>query len=265
MDDGLTHIFNQRSSKKSLGTKVVGRKVYAYDMVTSTNDLAQFLAREGEPEGSVVFARGQTQGRGRHGKEWVSPRGGGLYFSFILRPEMEAGRASRITLTVGWAVAGVLQDLDVGAVSIRWPNDVLLEGKKVCGILTEMSLRADKIDYIVVGVGLNVNTRPDELPDGGGSLFSVAKRSFDIEDLSHMIIKRIDAGYGMLLEHKFYHIREDLRAASQLFLGSRVRITNGDREIQGYAVDFDEDGGLVVRKDSGVLECVAAGSLELVP
>ncbi len=262
MDEGLTHIFNKRTGVKSLGTKMVGRKVYAYDVVTTTNDLAHFLAREGEAEGSVVVAKGQTQGRGRHGKEWVSPEGG-LYFSFILRPGLEPERVSRVTLTVGWAVAGCLQELGVGAVSVKWPNDVLLDGKKVCGILTEMSLTADKVDYLVVGVGVNVNTAQKDLPQAAVSLAAVAGRTFDIDDLAHILLKRIDTGYGLLLGHKFCHILDDLRGMSHIFLGGRVRVTNGERVVSGYAMDFDEDGGLVVRRDNGIEECVAAGSLEI--
>jgi len=262
MDDGLTHIFNKRSAQASLGTKVVGKRVLAYNLVTSTNDLAQYLARDGEPEGTVIFAKGQTHGRGRHGKEWSSPQGG-LYFSFILRPDLEAGRASRVTLMTGWAVAKALEELHAGAVSIKWPNDVFLEGKKVCGILTEMSLAGDKVDYVVVGVGLNVNTAAKDLPKEGVSLAGAASKSFDIEDLAHILMKQIDKGYGLLQGHKFYHILEDLRHASELFLGCRVRVTNGERAVTGAAVDFTDDGGLVVRRDNGIRENMAAGSLEI--
>ncbi len=262
MDEGLTHIFKQRAGKASLGTKVVGRKVYAYDVVTTTNDLAHFLARAGELEGAVVVARGQTQGRGRHGKEWVSPEGG-LYFSFILRPQVEADRATRITLMAGWAVAKALQELGVGAVSIKWPNDVYLEGGKVCGILTETSLAGDKIGHAVVGVGLNVNTAAEDLPEDAVSLKTVTGREFDIDDLAHIMIRKLDEGYGLLKEHKFHFILEDLRHASELVLGSRVRVTNGERTITGSAVDFDEDGGLVLRRDNGTQVSVTAGSLEI--
>jgi len=143
MDDGLTHVFERRTGKTGLGTDVIGSKVVAYDIVTSTNDLAHFMAQAGEPEGAVVFAKVQTQGRGRHGSTWVSPEGG-LYFSFLLRPDVEAARASRITLMAGWAVAKVLQEIGAGAVSIKWPNDVYLDGRKVCGILTEQSMKVPR-------------------------------------------------------------------------------------------------------------------------
>jgi len=262
MDEGLTQIFRQRHGKKGLGTKVIGRRVLAYDMVTSTNDLAHYLARQGEPEGTVVVARGQTQGRGRHGRTWQSPDGG-LYFSFILRPDLEAGRAARITLMAGWAVAKALQELQAGAVSIKWPNDVFLEGRKVCGILTEMSLAAGKVDHMVVGVGVNVNTDPRDLPSESVSLKGAAGRDFDIDDVAHIILRRLDEGYGLLRGHRFWHILEDLRHASELFPGSRVRVTDGERVVTGSAVDFDEDGGLVVRRDNGTQVSVAAGSLEI--
>jgi len=262
MDEGLAHIFKQRQSKASLGTEVIGRKVLAYDLVTSTNDLCHFLAREGEPEGTVVFARSQTHGRGRHAKGWVSPQGG-LYFSFILRPDIEAERASRITLMTGWAMARALQELGVSGVSIKWPNDVLVEERKVCGILTEMNLTGGKVDYVVVGVGLNVNIPASELPDGAGSLASILNRTFDIADLVHVILKELDQGYRLLSEQRFRLILDDLRVLSLLFLGSHVKITNGEREVTGYAVDFDEDGGLIVRGHHGTQERVASGSLEI--
>ena len=144
MDDGLGRVFGSRSPRQALGTKVIGEKLFVYDMVTSTNDLALFLAEQGEPEGTIVFAKGQTEGRGRHGKTWVSPPGGGLYFSFILKPDCKASDASRITLTIAWAMAMSLKDVGIEDVSVKWPNDILIKGKKVSGILTEMKLAGDR-------------------------------------------------------------------------------------------------------------------------
>lgn len=260
MDEGITHIFRDKPAKAELGTKIIGKKIYAYDLVTSTNDLAHFLARSGEPDGTVVFANGQTEGRGRLGNVWTSPLEG-LYFSFILRPHVEVSMASRLTLTVGLAVARALEEIHIENVVIKWPNDVLIKDKKVCGILTEMHLEADRVDYLVTGVGLNVNTPLAQLPEGATSLKEVSKRSFDIADLSHIIITRIDYYYGLLLEGKFADILTGIREHSGLILGGRVRIECQDKAVEGYAVDFDEDGALIIRKDNGFLEKVMTGHL----
>ncbi len=262
MDDGLLHIFNKSDAKRSLGTKFIGKKIYSYDWVTSTNDIAHFFARKNEGEGTCFFARGQTEGRGRHGNVWMSPYGDGLYFSFILRPFLKSNDASRVTLTVALSVIKALEELHVDNLSLKWPNDVLIKEKKVCGILTEMSLEGECAKYIVVGVGLNVNTSLGELPETATSLKLATGRTFDIADLSHIIIKHIDREYDLLLERPFLEIINEVKRYSGLVLGGRVRITWQDRVIEGYALDFDEHGGLVIRKDNGVLERVHAGHLE---
>ncbi len=264
MDDGLTRLFNKRDGKVSLGTKYVGRKVMLYDWVTSTNDLAHWLARHDEHEGTVVFARGQTQGRGRLGKDWVSPYNQGLYFSFILRPGIRAEDASRITLTVAWGIARALAEVHVPEVSIKWPNDILARGKKICGILTEMHLEGVTIDYVVVGVGLNVNATVVELPPGSTSLKIETKGAFDLADLSHIILRKIDEAYTTLLKRRFDDILTGVKEYSGLVLGGRVRVTWEGKEVEGYAVDFDEHGRLIIRRDSGLLEKIAAGHLEMI-
>ena len=261
MDEGLIRVFNKQEGKASLGTKIVGRKIYAYDWVTSTNDIAHFLAQEGEPEGSVIFAKGQTQGRGRQGNSWVSPYGTGLYFSFIMRPHLTPQDASRITLTLALAVTKALEDTHIEGLSIKWPNDILIKDKKACGILTEMSLDSENIRYVVAGVGLNVNTEKRELPLEAISLKAAAGRTFDIADLSHILIKSIDHYYAELLGHRFVRIIEEVKHYSGLVLGGRVRVSWQDSEIEGSAVDFDEYGALVIRKDNGTLEKITSGHL----
>jgi BirA family biotin operon repressor/biotin-[acetyl-CoA-carboxylase] ligase len=262
MDEGLSRVFNKQLAKVSLGTKIIGKKILAYDLVTSTNDLAHFLAQNQEPEGTVLFAKGQTQGRGRMGHDWLSPYGDGLYFSFILRPDIPVQQASRITLTIALGLAKALEKSHVPGVSIKWPNDILVKNKKAGGILTEMSLNEDKINYIVAGVGLNVNTPLIKLPEQAISLKEAARKEFDIADLSHIIMRQIDHYYEVLLEDDFAQIIQKVKELSSLILGARVRVAREDRDIEGYAVDFDEYGGLIIRLDNGFLEKVYSGHLE---
>ncbi len=261
MDDGIARIFKKETAKVSLNTEIIGKKIYVYDLVTSTNDLAHFLAQKGEPEGTVVFAKGQTEGRGRLGNTWVSPYGKGLYFSFILRPRFNGVMASRVTLTVALAVARALEEIHIERVTIKWPNDILVGDKKVCGILTEMHLEADIVGYLVTGIGLNVNTTFSELPEGAVSLKEASKRLFDIADLSHIIITHIDCYYALLCQDKFSEILTGIKERSGLILGGRVRIECQEKIVEGYAVDFDENGALIIRSDNGFLEKVLTGHL----
>lgn len=259
MDEGLTRVFKKEVAKASLGTKIIGKKVYAYDLVTSTNDLAHFLAQSGEPEGSVFFAKGQAQGRGRLGGGWSSPYGKGLYFSFILRPGMLIREVSRLTPTVALSVAHGLEEAHVPGVSIKWPNDIYIKDSKAGGILTEMSLDETRINYVVCGVGINVNASKVELPQGATSLKEVCGHSFDIADLSHIIMRRLDDAYGLLMAGGFPEIIMAVKERSWLILGGRVRVIWGEKEMEGYAVDFDEYGGLVLRRDNGLLEKIYSG------
>lgn len=262
MDEGITRVFNKQEARASLGTKIIGRKIFAYDLVTSTNDLAHFLARDNEPEGTVLFAKGQTHGRGRMGRAWVSPYDKGLYCSVILRPKMSLSSATQVTLAVALAVTDTLEDIHCSGISIKWPNDILLAGKKICGILTETHLESDKIDYMVVGIGLNVNSLKSELPDEATSLRAEVGKTFDIADLSHILMKYLDDYYELLSDNRFSEILAKVKEYSALILGGRVRVSWENNSMEGSVVDFDEHGNLVIRRDNGLSEKISSGHLE---
>jgi BirA family biotin operon repressor/biotin-[acetyl-CoA-carboxylase] ligase len=262
LDDGIHHVFDQHATVKGLGTRLIGRKIYIHDQVTSTNDLAHRLAAEGVEAGAVVFAKEQTKGRGRWGKAWASPRGKGLYFSCLLRPLWTPQEVTRLTVATAWAVAAAMREsLDEG-VSVKWPNDVLANGKKISGILTEMSLNGAAVDHVVVGVGVNVNADASDLPPEATSLKIELGRSIDMDDLAHALLKRIDANIQLIEQGRFAFILAKIREHSALKLGGRVKITTQDREVEGYAIDFDDQGWLVVRLDNGFMEHISSGHLE---
>ncbi|MDD5018966.1 MAG: biotin--[acetyl-CoA-carboxylase] ligase [Candidatus Omnitrophica bacterium] len=261
MDTGLSRLFHHRSDKRSLGTRTVGTKVLVYDVVTSTNDLALFLAENGEPPGTILFAHSQTHGRGRLGNTWSSPHGKGIYCSLILRPDIEIGLMPLVTLTAALAVVSALKAIHVGDVSIKWPNDVYAGAGKIAGILTEMHLEGGRPGFVIVGIGLNVNNQKDELPVGAASVRQVLKREFDIADLFHIIIKDLDRYYTDLLEGRTQELLHKIKEASGLVLGERVRVENAHEIIEGYAVDFEENGSLVIRLDNGCSRAVHAGHL----
>jgi len=262
MDSGLSRLFHQRSDKHSLGTRYIGKKILVYDLVTSTNDLAHFLAEGGEPQGSVLFARGQRHGSGRLGNTWSCPAGKGIYCSFILRPDLDVARMPLVTLTVALAIVKALQDIHVEKVSIKWPNDVYIGRGKVAGILTEMHLEDDKVGYAVVGLGINVNLSHDELPDGAASVSLALKREIDLADLSHIIIKNLDRFYADLLGGRTRDLLEMIKESSGLILGERIRVVSAQDTVEGYASDFDESGSLVIRLDNGCCRVVHSGHVE---
>lgn len=273
MDEGVIRIFANEQQGKLLGTKIVGRKIYSYDVVGSTNALAHELARKREPEGSVIFAKGQTEGRGRFGRSWVSPYGRGLYFSLILRPALSPAEAPKLTLVAALAVAKGLEAAGVDGTAIKWPNDILLKQKKVCGILTELAggdaapgaqgdgSAARHVQYAIVGIGVNVNASVLELPDGATSLKETFAKEFDLADLSHIILRYMDSCYDLLLSGNFPGILAEVKERSALILGERVKVVSEGRTVEGYAVDFDACGGLIVRRDSGMTEKIYSGTL----
>jgi len=146
--------------KDKLQTDFVGQEIHYFTEVTSTNDIAKELATEGAKEGTVVIAETQSRGRGRQGKKWISPEGG-MWFSIILRPKIDPGDALKLTIMAATVVARVISDMFKLEAEIKRPNDIMIDGRKVCGILTEMSTKCGMVDFVVIGVGINVNVNLD--------------------------------------------------------------------------------------------------------
>ena len=234
--------------------------VFAYEQLGSTMEIAHELAAEGAPEGSLVFARRQEQGRGRLGRTWASPEGG-AYFSLILRPLRSPGEAPQLALVAGLAAAEAVNKLTGLYPSIRWPNDLLLEGKKLAGILTESRNGA-----VVLGIGINVTPRPEDLPDTATSLAAAGRAGKEDASfccrLTVEVCHRLKARYEAWSEQGFAPIRDALRPWIGLF-GHPVHITAGSDYFEGTAQDVDERGRLVVRLDSGIQRAFEVGEVTL--
>ena len=247
--------------RRYLKTRRFGRKLYIHESVASTNDLAKELARTGEEEGSVVIAEEQTHGRGRVGRIWLSPRGG-LWFSLILRPNIAPEEAPKITLIFGAGVAKTLRRLYHIDASIKWPNDVLIQEKKVCGILTEVEAELDVLNFLVVGVGINANntTRdfPEEIRTGATSLIEVLGRKVDRNQLLAELLNEFERSYGILLKSGLRSLLIDWEDLCST-LGKRVRILTPRETIEGEAVKIDEEGALIIKTDSGERKRVIYG------
>lgn len=254
--------------KWGLGAKVMGREIISYKKTGSTNDIAYELAEKGIKEGAVIIADEQTLGKGRHGRQWVSPPKGGIYMSCVLRPEMAPNEIPRITLMAAVAVAKSVRSVTALPASIKWPNDILVNGRKVCGILTEMKAEQDRIDFIVLGIGINVNTAVKALPKGATSLRAELHSSGGDQNLSRIelarnIIESVEHYYDILKKKGSAAIIEEWKALSST-LGCRVKVMLPKRSFEGTAHDVDRDGSLVVRLDSGVMERVSSGDIVMV-
>lgn len=246
-----------------LGTKVIGRKIYSYESTDSTNDVAHRLAQSGSPEGTAVFSEGQSKGRGRMGRHWVSPKGKGIYFSFILRPDVSPAEAPKITLTSAVAVALAIRKVTHLGALIKWPNDILVNNRKAVGILTEMSAEVNTVRYIVLGIGINVNTSKSELPKEATSLKAESGEEVPRVELAQEVLRELDRQYRVFNDKGFDKIIYEWKGLSHT-LGEEVRIACQHRKIEGTAVDLDSSGALVVRLDNGFTEHVTAGDVLMV-
>ncbi len=240
---------------EALGPGRFGRPLHAFERVPSTMDVAARLAEQGEPEGTLVWARRQERGRGRLGRAWASPEGG-IYLSLIVRPPVPVSRRAQLSLVAGVAVAEAIHEVTRLGPQIRWPNDLLLDGRKVAGILVE-----GKGDAAIVGIGINVGRDARALPEHAISLAAHGP-ACDPYRLAGTLCGRFEAWYDAWISEGFRPIRHELRRWIGLF-GGLVRLTRGSEEIEGQALDVDEDGRLLVRCDSGLVRAFEMGDVSL--
>ncbi len=258
-------LLRQPDITSGLGTRLIGREVQLLPKTSSTNTLAMELAAQGAPEGTVVVAETQTAGRGRRGRTWISPKGN-LYMSAILRPDIPVQRAPRITLLGAVAVAAAVRKaLGLNAV-IKWPNDVLIKDRKVCGLLTEMSAEQDRVRHVVLGIGVDVNADLAELPSDvqprTTTLAAEAGKRIDRTALLREVLRELDQYYRAFLADDGAVLAAWKRM--NCTLGNRVEVSGAGATIAGRAQDIDGDGRLVIRTDDGAIEAVSAGDVTIV-
>ncbi|MDX2225681.1 MAG: biotin--[acetyl-CoA-carboxylase] ligase [Verrucomicrobiae bacterium] len=251
--------------RSRLQTQRIGHKILVFRETASTQDLVGKLAREGAPEGLVVFAESQKKGRGRLGRAWSSPPGSGLWFSALLRPPWPPSAVTRLTAVFSVAIARAIEAETPVRAHIKYPNDILCGDRKLCGILTELHTEIDRVDYAVVGVGLNVNATVRDFP---APLRSLAT-SLRLESgepllrarLAVRILQELDALYAQSLAGGFPTIAEEWsRRCSTLH--KKITVTRGGtHRISGTATGIDEDGSLLIRHDSGRIEAIHGGDL----
>lgn len=240
-------------------------KIIYYEETDSTNTRIRELAKEGLKEGTTVWADCQTAGKGRRGRSWESPAGENLYFSILLRPKLEPGKAPMLTLVMAYSIAKVLKEQENFSVQIKWPNDLILSGKKICGILTEMMLSGREVDFVIVGVGVNVNVSefPEELQDKATSLYLEKGESFEREKLLQQILKEFDKQYKTFMQVQDLSFMQNEYNQILVNKDKEVLVLEPGNEYQAIALGINESGELLVKKDDDNIENVFAGEVSV--
>jgi len=247
-------------------TKIIGRDIHVFEQTTSTNDVVEKLARDGVKEGAVVFAESQTKGRGRLGRKWISPRHSGLWFSLLLRPQLRPQEATRLTVASATALRRAIQSQTGLEAAIKWPNDILIGGKKTAGILTELSAELDRVRYVILGIGVNVNVDAGEFPADlrktATSLKIESGQAISRPELATAILRELDFDYERVCTGKFPSLADEW-VAHCTTIGCNATIQIGTRRIQGRAESLGDDGALLLRTEHGHLEHIIGGDVTL--
>ncbi|MDB6121466.1 MAG: Bifunctional ligase/repressor BirA [Pedosphaera sp.] len=247
-------------------TKVIGRDIRVFEETTSTNDVIEKLARDGVKEGVVVFAESQTKGRGRLGRKWMSPPRRGLWFSILLRPQLSPTAVTQLTIAAATGLFRGIRAQTGLTPEIKWPNDILIGGKKVAGILTELSAELDKVKYVIIGMGVDVNLSagefPPELRKIATSLKIETGQRVNRAELAVNILQELDRDYQRICSGKFEAVANEWEEHCST-IRHNVIIHMGDRKIQGRAESLDTDGALLLRTQHGHLERIIGGDVTL--
>lgn len=250
--------------KRNLTTRYIGKNIFYFTELTSTNSIASELLRENTnkiPEGTIVIAEKQSVGKGRSGKKWFSPAGG-IWLSVVLYPELDPSHMSFITLMTAVAVVKAIEKLlPKIELQIKWPNDILISGRKVCGILTEMSTEGRNIRWVIVGIGINVNNCSFQLPrhisNDSISLKETVGHSVSRLKLLNYLCSELEKSYWVFKEKGFSEILEEWKSYNNI-IGKYVEVNSGNKIITGRAIDINEKGALIIKtKDEKIKEIIS--------
>ena len=256
-------IYNETTITDQIHTKWAGKTVHFAREIDSTNLWIKRLAKEGAPEGTLALAEFQSAGRGRLGRSWEVPEGTSVMMSILLRPKFEPQYAPMLTLVMGMAVAKAVKKLGFD-VSIKWPNDVVVSHKKICGILTEMGVRDGKIDYAVIGVGINVNIRefPEEMADKATSLYLESGREFDRSQIPGLVMEAFEEYYEKFAATcDLSGLKEEYESILANY-NQPVRVL-AKEPYEGVARGITDGGELLVEKTDGTIVAVSAGEVSV--
>lgn len=270
--------FNEIEIASNLKTSFIGKYISFYKEIDSTNNAAKEFASKGAKEGFAVIADSQKKGKGRLGRKWESPVGVNIYTSVILRPDISPVFAPQLTLVAAVAVAETISKYlnppspHLGTdfksvpmdISVKWPNDILINSKKVSGILTEMISEMDKINFVIIGIGVNVNMTqkmfPDALKPIATSLQEETGRDISRTDFIQMLYLNLETWYKKYLKHGFAPVRKAWTGYFSM-AGKRVRVQQMGKTAEGIALGIDNDGALLLREENGNIARIISGDV----
>lgn len=262
---GCPDVVSAQELKSRLTTKWAGRQIYYDPVIDSTNNKAKRLAEEGAEHGTLVLADEQSQGKGRRGRNWSTPSGSAIAMTLIIRPRMRPEKASMLTLVMGLAVASACRRLYGLEAGIKWPNDVVVGGKKLCGILTEMSTEMNVINYLVIGTGINANmqTFPPEIRKTATSLRLELGEAVKRAELIEQCLERFEEYYEIFMETEDLSKLQDEYNQLLVSAGRKVRVLMPGHEYWGTSRGINEKGELLVEREDQKVEAVYAGEVSV--
>lgn len=259
-------LFLPVSITAGLQTRRLGKKVFCFKETTSTNAVAYKLAEDGAPEGTVVLADAQTSGKGRLGRVWLSPPGVNIYASVILRPPLLPVEASQLTFISAVAVARTIEKLSSLEPAIKWPNDILVNGNKIAGLLNEMSAETERINFVIMGIGVNLNMTAEQFPEDlrypATSMLIAGGICVDRSRFVRRLIEEMDELYNTFLVQGDVPVREEWLRRSQM-QGRMVKVSSAESVICGMVTGIDHIGGLLLKLDDGREERILSGDVSL--
>ncbi|OPJ54827.1 biotin--[acetyl-CoA-carboxylase] ligase [Alkalithermobacter paradoxus] len=255
-------LFVSEVIKSKLNTNIIGKKILCFETIGSTNDHAKKIAKESE-EGTIILSEEQTKGRGRMGKVWHSIKGDGIWLSIILKPDIPPYHAPIITQIAGLSVVIALNELGVKS-SIKWPNDILINNKKICGILTEMSIEIDRIDHIVVGIGMNVKTL-DFPNDIENMATSILKEGYSLNrlDILSRILEKFEEFYTDYVSNNDIEKIANMCKTYSAIIGKDIYVIKGDKRRKARGIDINKNGNLIVEYEDGSSEELVSGEVSI--
>ena len=256
--------YNTDTISNEIHTEWAGKTVHFAKEIDSTNSWIKKLAKEGAEHGTLAVAEFQSAGRGRFDRKWDAPEGSSIMMTLLLRPQFSPQYASMLTLVMGLAVAQAVQELGF-EVSIKWPNDVVISRKKICGILTEMGTNGLEINYVLIGVGINVNLKefPSEMQDKATSLFLESGKEYDRNQIIALVMKHFEENYEKFIQTcDFTHLLEDYHRILAN-LNQPVRVLDGENSFEGISRGIDEKGELLVEREDKSVVKVSAGEVSV--
>jgi BirA family transcriptional regulator, biotin operon repressor / biotin---[acetyl-CoA-carboxylase] ligase len=249
-----------------LKTRALGQTIHYEDKVDSTQRVAHRLSYEYVPEGTVVLAEEQESGRGRMDRKWYSPKYTGIWMSIILRPKLPLAKAPQLTLIAAVAVVQAIEQLTELSPQIKWPNDILINGKKMTGILTELQAEADQIHSVIIGMGINVNQKkedfPEELQEIATSIYIEQGEMLSRSALIQSVLTNLEKLYFLYLEKGFYPIKL-LWEGYAISIGKKIKARTLSNVIEGIAVGITDDGVLKIEDQTGRVHLVYSADIEL--